>query len=106
MIAQTELLTEVGKNAPSTFAVIVVVVLFIRYLSKRDGERQETDKARDASFEAFIKEILREHLEAREQSRHAINANTEAMSENTKSNIRLLDKLDSLRAICPYNKST
>lgn len=80
-------------QSPSTAAVIILVVIFTKYISKRDR-----------SWETTHREEIREHLAAREESREAIMSNTKAMMENTSSNIRLIEKLDRLTAVCPLGK--
>lgn len=74
------------KQSPSTASVLILVVLFIKYISKRDK-----------AWEMAHKEEVRDHLEAREASRAAILDNTKAM-------VRLIEKLDGLTAICPIGK--
>lgn len=81
------------EQSPTTGAMIILVLIFTKYISKRD-------KAWDVSH----REEIRDHLIAREESRSAILSNTQAMMENTASNIRLIEKLDRLTAICPLGK--
>lgn len=81
------------EQSPTTGAMIILVLIFTKYISKRDK-----------SWEASHKEEVRDHLIAREESRAAIMSNTQAMMENTASNMRLIEKLDRLTAICPLGK--
>lgn len=80
-------------QSPTTAAVIILVVIFTKYISRRDK-----------AWEAAHREEVREHLQARNESREAITHNTAAMMENTASNIRLIEKLDRLTAVCPLGK--
>ena len=84
-----DFLKEMFKQAPSTAAVIAVVVIFIRYIGKRDE---------------VWRDLHTEHLEARKESRRSIDANTEAMNRNTESNHTLAAQLTNIKSICPYGQ--
>ena len=81
------------EQSPTTAAMIVLVLIFTKYIAKRDK-----------SWESLHREEIKDHLMAREESRAAILSNTQAMMENTASNVRLIEKLNQMTAVCPLGK--
>jgi hypothetical protein len=76
------MIAEIAKQVPSLAVLCFVVWLFLNKLS--------------IFVEAF-KELHKEHVDAREQSRAAIRDNTSAMMENTKAMSHLVEVIDSLK---------
>lgn len=65
-----EILKQAAAQLPATVLVIVVVILFLRFI-ERFMSRQE----------AFIKQLHDEHVTARQSSRDALIENSEALRE-------------------------
>lgn len=81
-----KMLSELILQAPSTVAVILVVVVFVRYIGKRDD---------------LWTELHREHLEARRVSSEGLKANTEALAKNTSAFIQMTQRLEGIDYFCP-----
>ena len=62
------MLVEIIKQVPSLGVLCFIVVVFLRYLERRD---------------AIIREIHAEHLNERKETRLAVDGNTQAMTSNT-----------------------
>jgi hypothetical protein len=59
------LLIELAKQAPNTVAIIVVVIIFLNAISKRDADqckkdekRDENQKERDGEWRSFFKDLV------------------------------------------------
>jgi hypothetical protein len=83
-----KLIENLVDQVPSTVAVIVVVMVFIKYIARRDE---------------FWKELHEDHMEARRLSRECLDKNTFAMHENTMASHRLTEHLLEIRSVCPYS---
>lgn len=80
MIAETSVLLESAKQVPALAVLCFVVWMFLGKLSM---------------FVEAFRELHKEHIDAREQSREAIRDNTKAMHENTNVVTHLIEALDS-----------
>lgn len=74
------------EQLPSTAAVIVVVIIFVKYIAKRDD---------------LWTELHKEHLEARKISGEALKANTEALAKNTAAFVSMTERLEGIDYFCP-----
>ena len=63
-------LTKALTQVPDLVVLSAVVVMGLRHLSKRD-----------AQFETFLREVHEQHLDARQQSKEAIQDNTAVTKE-------------------------
>ena len=59
---------EIIKQVPSLGVLCFIVVVFVRYMERRD---------------TVIREIHAEHISERKETRVAVDANTSAMNKNT-----------------------
>jgi hypothetical protein len=66
-------------KAPELAALLIVVGMFLKYLVHSNAERGKRDAARDE----FIKMMHDDHIEARTESRKALQDNAIATRENT-----------------------
>ena len=66
---------EIAKQVPSLGVLCFIVVVFLKYLERRD---------------AIIREIHAEHLLERQHTRSAIDTNTSAMNKNTMAALELV----------------
>ena len=71
------MLREAIKQAPALVVLVIIVLLFLKYLTKRDDVHKERHK----EFVSFLTVIQTEHLDARRESRDAIKENTLATHE-------------------------
>lgn len=67
-------LTQLGTDAPYVAAIISVVIIFIKYLQKKDDSQERREVQRDQMF----KELNKENTDARNHSREVIEKNTVA----------------------------
>lgn len=79
-MTETSVIVEAIKQAPSLAIICVIVWLFLSRLNV---------------LVDALKELHREHLDARTLSREAIKDNTEAMKENTQAMTRLIEGFES-----------
>ncbi len=86
------LMSKLVVSAPSAVSVIVMAYLGIDYL-KGDRKARQTERE---STEAFFKTLHLEHIDARTESRRAIEANTDALRTNAQVTQRNNDLLDNL----------
>jgi len=83
------ILAKLLEQMPSTAAVIVVVIIFVRFVREREGT---------------YRQLHEEHLVERTLSRGAIDRNTDAMLKEVAAKQELTDRLRSIDAICPIAK--
>jgi len=74
------------EQLPSTAAVIIVVVIFVKYITKRDD---------------IWTELHAEHLEARKVALVALQQNTEALAKNTLAFQQVASRLEGIEYFCP-----
>ena len=81
-----QLILKIMEQLPSTAAVIAVVIIFVKYNSKRD--------------EIWI-DLHKEHLEARKVSGMALMDNTKALAQNTQAFQQMCERLEGIEYFCP-----
>lgn len=88
-----QLILKLIEQTPSTAAVIVVVVIFTKFTSKRD-----------AVWQKLHTEAIAEHLDARKASKDALDRNTEAMIKNIEASTKLSDRIMRIESVCPITR--
>lgn len=74
-----QFLTTTFEHAPALAAMVVIVLLFLKFLKQMlDSHAQRTDE-----FIAAIQDMHKESIAAREQSRLVIERNTAELARNT-----------------------
>ena len=91
-----EVLLELLKNSPQSIAVVVVVLILIKYFERRDKSSREYDQEREQRAIAVQDRINEEHMHARAQAQEAINRNTAIMERNVSATDRNTYMIDTL----------
>ena len=65
---------KLAAEAPGIVAAIIVVIVFLKYLQRKDEANERREEKRDLMF----KELNKENIDARNHSRDIIQKNTEA----------------------------
>jgi hypothetical protein len=81
-----ELFTESAKEVPALALLVVVVVIFIRFIS------QQSQNMRDA-----YSNVMKEHIDERVQTRKVIEENTKAIRENCETRGQVTEVLRELK---------
>lgn len=98
-----DILVELLKSSPQSIAVVVVVIILIRYLERRDKLNRDYDEERERRSVKVQEAMNSEHIHAREQAAEAINRNTAIMERNVSATERNTFTLDTLsRALQDY----
>ena len=85
----TNIVTDLGKQAPALLLMVAIVYFFLKYLESRDRA---------------MKALFDEHLDARTQSRQVIRENTECLRQNAATRVHVTEALKQLKDVMKENK--
>lgn len=70
------------EQSPAGAIVIVVILIFMRYLKDRDRANRDYHREQRETLVKTFKQFHDEHIDARSESRDAVHRNTSALETN------------------------
>src|SRR5690348_8767746 len=91
-----EFVTRLMAQSPMAAAIILVILIFMRYLKDRDSSNRQYHREQREEMANMFKRFQEEHLHARGESKDAVQRNTSALETNVSATNRNSYVIESL----------